>query len=382
MTVALAPRRVRWLRWVVIAGMMAGLLLSPRLWLSSRLYPQTPVWSGLHALPHPADYLVYGALLLSLAMAAVLPRSSAPVAAFVILAFVLAALDQSRCQPWFYQYSFMLIALSLPLRGVETCRLIVVSVYFWSGLQKANGGFLNDAFPWLMEPVTHILPATLAPAIHRAGVLVPAVEMAIGIALLSRRYRTTALLVAAAMHTFILFAIGPWTHNANTVVWPWNFAMALSAFLLFWRVPDFSLREILWPKGAVFQKAVLVLFAVAPLLSFFNAWDNYLSWALYAGNRNDADVYMTDAVALKLPEDLLEYVYEEGPDRNSLNLPTWSLGELNVPAYPEPRIYRNVARSLCPYAAKPSDITLIIQGKIALLHSQSRTTYTCAALAK
>jgi len=165
----------------VIAGMMAGLLLSPRLWLSSRLYPQTPVWSGLHALPHPADYLVYGALILS---------------------------------------------------------------------------------------------------------------------------------------------------------------------------------------------------------SFFNAWDNYRSWALYAGNRNDADVYMTDAVALKLPEDLLEYVYEEGPDRNSLNLPTWSMGELNVPAYPEPRIYRNLARSLCPYAAKPSAITLIIQGKIALLHSQSRTTYTCAALAK
>jgi hypothetical protein len=158
--------------------------------------------------------------------------------------------------------------------------------------------------------------------------------------------------------------------------------MALSAFLLFWRVPDFSLREMFWPRGAVFQKVVLLLFAVAPLFSFVNGWDNYLSWALYAGNKNDADVYMTDAVSDRLPEGLLEYVYEEGPNRNSLNLSTWSLGELNVPAYPEPRIYRNVARSLCPYAARPSDITLVIQSKIALLHSQSRTTYTCAALTR
>jgi len=252
-------------------------------------------------------------------MAAMLPRSNAPVAAFVILAVVLAALDQSRWQPWF-------------------------------------------------------LPADrLEPAPPRRRHVPP---------LLSRPYRTAALLVAAAMDppsSCLRSAPGP---TANTVVWPWNFAMALSAFLLFWRVPDVSLREILWPKGAVSQTSVLVLFTVAPLLSFFNAWDNYLSWALYAGNRNDADVYMTDAVEDRLPEDLLEYVYEEGRDRNRLNLPTSSLGELNVPAYPEPRIYRNVARSLCPYAAKPSDITLVIQGKIALLHRQSRITYTCAALAK
>ncbi len=49
------------LRICVILGLLAGFALSPKLWLSSRLYPLTPVWPFLMPLGFPGDYIVFGA---------------------------------------------------------------------------------------------------------------------------------------------------------------------------------------------------------------------------------------------------------------------------------------------------------------------------------
>src|ERR1041385_5377815 len=230
---------------------------------------------------------------------------------------------------WFYQYVFMLLALAFtaPERAANTCRLILVSIYFWSGLQKLNPGFFHDTFPWLMEPITRHVHAD---ALLQFAFVVPLVETGIGIALLTRRTRKPALIVAAAMHGFILLMIGPLGQRHNSVVWSWNIVIALAAFLLFWKAPDFSARDVLQPRGARFHALVLALFTVAPALSFFNAWDHYLSWSLYSGNKTDADIYMTDAVANKLPGEVLEFVTEEGPDRNGLNIHEWRSEERRV----------------------------------------------------
>jgi hypothetical protein len=47
-------------------GFGRGFLLSPKLWLRSRLYPLTPVSAFLHPIPWPFDLLVFLALLLLL----------------------------------------------------------------------------------------------------------------------------------------------------------------------------------------------------------------------------------------------------------------------------------------------------------------------------
>jgi hypothetical protein len=346
------------LRWIVIAGLLAGLLLSPKLWLGERYYPQTPIWSGLPAIPPPFDRVVYAALLLSLLLAAVKPRATA---LFLLLAATLVALDQSRLQPWFYQYCFMLLALSLPIEGENVCRLMLFCVYFWSGLQKLNGGFAGDTFPWLVESIK-IVPLWV-------GVVVPFLEAGLALALLCRRTRRAAVLFAIGMHAAILLAIGPLGHNYNTVVWPWNVAMAASVFILFWR------GGFVWPKLGWAQRCILVLFAAAPALSFFGAWDNYPSWALYSGNRNEGDLYFNDAVYDKLPGTVQDYVTDEGPNRDGLNIGEWSFGELNVPAYPELRVYRQVLRSLCRYG----DVTLEVEHKVTLFGGRRTSTFTCAA---
>ena len=128
------------------------------------------------------------------------------------------------------------------------------------------------------------------------------------------------------------------------------------------------------------KRVALILFGVMPALSSVNLWDAYLSSALYAGNKNSGVVYVSDDVFDRLPEWIEDYVYEDGPDRNDLDINQWSLGELNVPAYPEIRIYRNVARQICGYAMDGFGDESVLHGKLALVNGNRRSIYHCSDL--
>jgi hypothetical protein len=367
------------LRAVVAAGLMAGLLLSPKLWVSTRIYPLTPVVQFLKPLPYPLDYAVYILLLALLAVTAAargLPSPRWWIAASVLLLAALCAQDQSRLQPWCYQYAFMLAALAFANTdtSLNVCRLIVAAIYFWSGAQKLNPYFAPGAFTWLAHPLAAHFPALAI----KTGYAAPFVEMACAIGLLTRRFRMPAIVGLIAMHAGILLAIGPLGHGFNTVVWPWNIAMVVFLLLLF-RHSETRGREILWGPGR-FQRLVLVLFGLAPALSFFNLWDSYLSAALYSGNKNQGAVYMSAGVAEHLPDEVDDDVSEEADGIDKLLVNDWSFDELNAPAYPEVRVYKNVARKLCEFAAKPSDVRLEVQGKAVLANGSGKRTFTCSDL--
>src|SRR5262245_43791034 len=141
--------------------MLAGLVLSPKLWRTERHYPHVPVWDGLPTIPAPWDGVIYGVMLLLLVLAALPLRWRWPPLAFVVLAGIWNLWDQSRWQPWFYQYLFMLAALGLArdrAAGLNACRLIMAATYIWSGLQKVNFTFATDIYPWILEPVLPLLP--------------------------------------------------------------------------------------------------------------------------------------------------------------------------------------------------------------------------------
>src|SRR5205809_971107 len=104
-----------------------------------------------------ADYARAG----SRRTAAPRPRRWWAVAA-TVLALILAADDQSRWQPWFYQYVTMLAALAVARDVGDTLaawRAVLVGLYLWSGIQKLNATFMTQLFPWLMEPLAGVLPA-------------------------------------------------------------------------------------------------------------------------------------------------------------------------------------------------------------------------------
>jgi hypothetical protein len=373
------PDRVVLLRISVILGLLSGFALSPKLWLSSRLYPLTPVWPFMKAPGSPLDLIVFLALIAFLIGVGLTPRRGLLIAVFAGLA-LLALQDQSRWQPWFYQYVMMLLAIALTgserqTAALNTCCLILAATYIWSGLAKLNPNFMGDTFPWLAGPFMAEWPA------RHLAFSAPLLECGAGVGLLFRRSRPAAIFCAVAMHVFILIAIGPLGLNFNTVVWPWNVAMIAFLFILFWkRNDDPAPREIIWGRGFAFQKIVLVLFALMPALSYFNLWDHYLSLAFYSGNRTSGMVYVSDAVSDRLPDTIQDYIREDGPNRNGLNINDWSLGELNVPSYPELRIYKNVARRICGYAPDGAGVELVVQGKLALANGNLRSVYNCAGL--
>jgi hypothetical protein len=120
-----------------------------------------------------------------------------------------------------------------------------------------------------------------------------------------------------------------------------------------------------------------------PALSFLNLWDGGLSAALYAGTRNDATLYIANSVADRLPKDILAQVYvDKAAGMNKIFLYQWSLSELNVPFYSEPRIFKDVARNVCGYAREPRDLKLVLKEQRILFKPDSETSYDCAALVR
>ena len=352
--------RLIWLWWVVALGLIAGLLLSPKLWVSTRTYPLTPLF-GLPPLPYPADYVLFGLFGILLVGAAAFRRKAAALFAAAALGLTLFFIlqDLSRLQPWFYQYSFMLAALCLYGWGrlgaegaLNACRLIMASIYFWSGLQKANASFVGEGYPWLVEPIAERLPTAgwWTDALLLGAYAAPAVEAGIGLGLLVPRFRTPAIVVALSLHAFILLCLGPWGHDWNTVVWPWNVTMGAFVLILFWRSPDEpSLLAVLklergpW-LGTAFRAGALVLFAIMPILSFFGLWHSYLSSSLYSGNTKQGYLLTYDASGLK-----------------SMSISALSLKEMNVPAYPEKRVFKNVFADRCEEVGLPEP-SLLVRG--------------------
>lgn len=382
--------RIFWLKIIIAGGFITGLLLSVKLWMGERFFPLAPVLDSQIILPASIEAILFILLVGLLLMIAVFPKPQKFILLALIVAAVFASFDQMRWQPWFYQYFLMLATLGLfswnyadikkQQAVLITSRLIVASLYFFSGLQKVNPYFVSNIFPWMMEPIAKFFPEPMQMSLFSIGLLVPFLEMGIGIGLLIKKYRKKALVFAVLMHGFVLLAIGPLGHSWNSVVWGWNIAMVLFVIILFWKTEDFSFRDIFRVKITLFQKLVIILFTTMPILSFFNLWDSYLSSSLYSGNINAAKIYISDSVKRKLPNEAQSFISESGANENILDFYGWSFDELNVPPYPETRVYKDIARSVCGYSGDEKGVTLVIDGKPSIFSKGHESRYDCSGL--
>jgi len=385
------PSRIFYVKTTLIVGFTASFLLSFELWMSNRLYPLMPLLNGFHIPPGITWLLII--LLLALLLGSLFiprPRYSVLAAVGIIGIFVVA--DQSRLQPWVYQYALMLVALGLfswrrkdiqsMNLALHTCRLIVIGIYAYSGLQKFNAGFINVMFPWMLTPITDHLPPNIRLYTMALGVLIPIMELGVGIGLATKKFRNLAVCLAIAMHLSILFLLGPLGKDWNSVIWPWNIAMIALDCTLFWK-SDAAFKDIIWVKHGFYQKLILLLFVVMPLFSFFGMWDSYLSSTLYSHNTTRAILYVDSSSEGYLPSVIKKYAVKDVQDTYSaLNISTLSFGLLNVPAYPEPRIFKHVASSMCSLvlARSSKDMFLQIYERPTIFREGRVRTYTCADL--
>jgi hypothetical protein len=373
-------QRLRALKNYLALALLAGFLLSPRLWLSAHHFPQVPISTYLPVVGSPWDGLCFLGLIALLLAVIYSERPAQLMILFILGAGLWSLWDQMRWQPWVYQYGFMFAALGIAYApgqdsqrqeaGLNTCRFIVASLYWWSGVQKANYCFVHDVYPWVMEPVKNLLPEVFHQVIEGTAPVVPFVEAGIGIGLMVRPLRYLAVVAALTMHSVLLYALGPLGHDWNSIVWPWNIAMMTFVVVLFCRSRHISLGAIVWPREFLFARVTLLLFGIMPLASFLGLWDAYLSAALYSGNTLEARIYISAAVYDKLPREAQAHSWERSfqdenePDVESwpyeVDLLSWSIAELNVPPYPARRIYCRIARQLSQYGSSTDDVVLII----------------------
>lgn len=368
---------VRLLRAVLSLALLCGFALSRRLWLSSggpssaRFYPNVPAFDFLPRVPPPLDYVWLVALVALAAAAGFARRARVFALAFVALAAAYALLDQSRWQPWFYQYLFMVFALAAcggedegqAREALRACALVVACVYFWSGAQKLNPQFFAEVFPSLAAPYVSRLPAPLAPLSTWAAVLVPLVEICAGLFLLTRGLRRAGVVLALLTHAAVLLLFVPF--RRNNVIWPWNVAMAAFVLVLFRRGRG-GFGDFLPRRARSVQATAALLFGLMPALSFFGLWGHYQSAALYSGNTARAEVELGGPVAGALPPRVRQKL-RPAPGGFLLEVSHWSYAELNVPAYPSERVYASAAASLCELAGGGADVRLFVTGPPRLL---------------
>jgi hypothetical protein len=116
-------------------------------------------------------------------------------------------------------------------------------------------------------------------------------------------------------------------------------------------------------------------------LSLVDLWDSYLSFALYSGNQRQAVIYMVDEIADQMPGELQEVIDENESEVDTLDVEDWSYAALNVPPYPEMRIYKNVAKRVCALGGNSPRIVMVVTGQRSWFHRRRLNSYTCAGLA-
>jgi hypothetical protein len=381
--VNVAVGRLFWLKTAVLSAFCIGLAMSSPLWIGPRTYPPAPVSSLVPAFDRSVAIGFYLALFV---LAVVARESRWFIAGFLAIIAVFCLADQTRWQPWVFQYSFLLVAVALyssngvdgERRALNIARLIVAFTYIYSGLQKLNPNFVANDFPWIVQPIVNVLPSA-APLLHGFGMAAPFVQVAFGIGLLTRRFRRVSLIAAVAMHLFILAMFGPAGLDWNNIVWPWTAAMAIFDVLLFSGAADFSWREIVSPRGDRSHAAALLLFAILPGLSFFNLWDSYLSSALYSGNLTEAQIYLSDAGKAQLPATIASRLVRTSANTNILNLQRWAIEDLNVTPYPETRVYKAIAKSVCGNMRDPAQLVLIVREQ-RMLFARPEIGFRCSEL--
>jgi hypothetical protein len=232
--------------------------------------------------------------------------------------------------------------------------------------------------PLMLSPLEGIFPSVTTPSIM-LGVTIALIEALIGVALLIRRTRSIAVILASMMHLGIVALLA--AKDYNQIVWVWNIGLIALVFAAFWR-SDLSLRDALRNplrgkdgralsgRAMSAAKILVGLAVILPALSFVGAWDMYLSGALYSGNVEIGVVRVNEPVLTQLSSEARKSVVHLETGEMLLPLHEWSMAEINVPAYPERRVFRQIARELCKLGGESSDIELIVRGKPAIFDGQ------------
>lgn len=356
-------------------------------WLLPRNCPHVPIANCFSAqLPDATLFQLLGILLVAVLFSS---APTIPSLAFCCLAITLCCFDWTRFRPWLYQNSAILLILSLlqtsqPSEGLNICRLIIVSIYFWAGLLKLNATFRQTVFPWFIQPILDRVPARTykrLPAIlglnppggtrarslviqgyvRNLALMVPLIEAGFALGLLHPITRPLALLAAVAMHSLILYCISPAGHHYPTVR-PWNVCMLLTSCVLFYN-SSVGPADVLVGNHSGIHFAVLLLFSFLPVLGLWNQLDPIFSHGHMSGRHVFGQIGLSLSLFKRLPASTQKYCTQVGGGNGPvvvLDIGRWYLGEMGLPAVQQERLLRTIAQNVGQFGATAADLNLTV----------------------
>ena len=318
-----------------------------KVWIKDRLFPVLPVadWLNWPSLMH---YILFVCSLGIIFFLIFKPLNKFFLVVLFFIEILSCAADQNRWQPWEYQYLFTIFICIINLNDhkkiVSCIAFVMAATYAYSGIGKLNESYLVMVWDnMFLKKIFKINEAAIGQnTIHYLGYATAVAEIIFAAGLFFFKTKKAAAWGMIVMHLLILYAIGPLGINYNTVVWPWNILMIILLYVVFIKNQSLQLNiGLLW-QG--WNKIVLLCWGVLPALNYVDLWDSYLSSRLYSGELPQMVFCLKDAGEI---EELQPYLnkadtYNLCNGEAMVNLQTWAMREMNVPPYPEMRVYKKI----------------------------------------
>ena len=345
-----------WITRAICLCLFLQILISQSLWLSSdRSFPMLPAFENL-----PFDYdpsfnlIMFVLLMLGIVLVFVYPQKRFLMMAFFIVIIFFLLQDINRLQVWVYLQCLLLFILFFRKEGresyvIKTLQLVIIGVYLWSGLNKFNAYFVEEIFPWFLEQ-----PEFFAPLgeIKYLAYFIAAFELMFGVGLLIPSWRKFYIPGIISFHLLILLILGPFGHNWNEVVWPWNILMISLVILLFEKRENlvFGQFKRTIKEFPLFAYSFLLVW-VFPMLNSFGNWDEQLSFKMYSGINPEGVFYFYNSDMLCFPPEI--QVLLVGEKTKNIVLDEWSFKELKVAPYISQRTFLQMGKKLCECLEDP-----------------------------
>ena len=271
----------------------------------------------------------------------------------IIIEVLSCLLDQNRWQPWEYQYIFIILALVINYKNeknaVSAIAFIFVSVYFFSGIGKMNPVFSQYVRnKMVLSGIFHVSNSIVYEwLLYHTGYLLGIIEILLSIGLFFQRTKKISAIFLIIMHLLILAIFGPFGINYDRIIWPWNVVMIVILYVFFICNTPVSISFQSIKQG--WNKLIIVFFGILPVLNFFGYWDFYLSSSLFSNKPPEMYICIHKPGSSKVLQPFFAgYKNKFLCDSNStlLDVRAWSFREMQVPAYPEIRIYKSIKEQI------------------------------------
>ncbi len=381
----LIKNRPKSIKIITIMFLIGGLIISFKLWLGDRLFPLVPFIDGLESILHSFNYMLFLFLILSLLYEIYKPNKWSLASGLIILLLFLLQ-DQNRLQPWVYIYILILLPFCFfhflktsEKNLIAPIKIIFITMYFWSGIQKANSNFINGGFAQILVNLFKIQDPQTIKNLLPLGYVIPMIEILIAISLVSKKLRHLGVFLAIITHIFILIYVSPIGINNNFIIYPWNVAMILLVITLFYKDDaDFIFLDINHIKTTFFNSAYVLFLGLLPILNFWGQWDDYLSFSLYSEKSKIFYIAISDKYIGQFDHKFDDYFLKLDDNIQGgkvINVNKWSMKELNVPIYPEIRVFKKISNVFCQYNIPDTDIIfLMYKGTVS---DENLTKWTC-----